>query len=167
MPKGLIVEDGAVADIERVAPLWRAMAEHHHAIVDGALPPQRLDETWALRRAQYAEWLAIGDGGLLLAVTERRGEPLGYAFVCVHPPGPTFAIGDRIGELESLAVAEHARGKGVGRALISAARERLRRQGLSYWTVEVIEANDDAVRLYEREGFGSYTRNLIGRLGDA
>ena len=159
---GHIVETVGAEGIDRVEPLWRAMVEHHRTIVGDAIPVRPADVTWPMRRRQYEEWLGRGDGVLLLAVSEPGADPDGYA--CVRTSaggGPTFALGARVGELESLAVAEHARGAGLGGLLIGAARERMRALGVSHWVVSVVEANVGASRLYEREGFGPFERILL------
>ena len=82
----------------------------------------------------------------------------------VTPPGPTWALGAEMGEVESLAVVEAARGAGVGAALLSACREALGKRGIEYWSVAVVESNAGAVRLYEREGFRPFYRQMLGRL---
>ena len=159
---GHIVETVGVEGIDRVEPLWRAMVEHHRAVVGHEVPVRATDVTWPLRRVQYEDWIGRGDGVLLLAVTAPGAEPDGYA--CVRTSaggGPTFALGERVGELESLAVAEHARGAGVGSLLIAAARERMRELGVSHWLVSVVDANAGAVRFYEREGFRPFERILL------
>ena len=158
---GHIVETVGVEGIDRVEPLWRAMVDHHREIVGHEIPVRPTDDTWPMRRAQYEEWVGSGDGALLLAVTSAGAEPDGYACVRTSIPGPTFDLGERIGELESLAVADHARGAGLGSLLIAAARERLRAQGVAFWSVSVVDANTGAVRLYEREGFAPFWRALI------
>jgi GNAT superfamily N-acetyltransferase len=158
---GHIVETAGVEGIARVEPLWRAMVEHHRALVGDRIPVRPTDTTWPLRRVQYEAWLGSGDAVLLLAVTSVGAEPDGYACVRTSVPGPTFDLGERFGELESLAVAEHARGAGVGSLLIGAARERVRELGVTYWIVSVVDANAGAVRLYEREGFAPFERMLI------
>jgi GNAT superfamily N-acetyltransferase len=158
---GRIVETVGVEGIDRVEPLWRAMVDHHREVVGREIPVRPTDATWPLRRAQYDEWLSSGDGVLLLAVTSAGAEPDGYACVRTTPSAPTFDFGERVGELESLVVAEHARGAGLGSLLIGAAREWLRERDVTYWSVGVVEANAGAVRLYEREGFGPFWRALI------
>ena len=159
-----IVETVGVEGIDRVEPLWRSMVEHHRAVIGHEIPVRPTDSTWPLRRAQYEEWLGSGDAALLLAVTVLGADPDGYACVRTSVPGPTFDLGDRIGELESLAVAERARGAGVGELLIGAARERMRAAGVRHWVVSVVEANAGAVRLYEREGFAPFERILIANV---
>jgi hypothetical protein len=40
----------------------------------------------------------------------------------------------------------------------------LREQGVRYWSVAVVEPNDDATRLYERVGFRSFYRQLLAEV---
>jgi ribosomal protein S18 acetylase RimI-like enzyme len=158
-----LIAELRVAEIDRVEALWREMVVFHEQVVEGAWPVRTPAEAWRRRRAQYAEWVAEGTGWLLAAVPAgaRAGPPTGYAMVTVQPPGATWDLGEQIGEIESLAVAEHARGTGVGTLLIAAARERLREAGARYWGVGVVEVNDGAVRLYEREGFRPFYRLML------
>jgi len=69
-----------------------------------------------------------------------------------------------VGELETLAVAEAARGQGIGTMLIEACQERLRAEGVSHWSVGVVEANEGATKLYERAGFRPFYRDLLAPL---
>ncbi|HEY1854760.1 MAG TPA: GNAT family N-acetyltransferase [Solirubrobacterales bacterium] len=142
------------------------MVAHHREVVDGAFPVRDEEGAWRLRRAEYVEWLASGDGTMLAAVpaADPGGPPLGYAMLMPNPVGATWELGDRVGEVESLAVLPEARGLGVGTALLDAARERFREQGFEWWSVAVIEANEGAARLYERAGFGPYYRSMLGRI---
>ena len=149
-----------VADLDRVEPLGLAMVAHHRAVTD--LQVREPAETWRRRRADYAAWLESGEGFILLAVPEDGGDAEGYAAVRVHASGsPTFDLGERVGDLESLSVAASARGTGVGTRLIAAARERLRAGGVGHWLVSVVDANPDARRLYEREGFRPFVSSLV------
>lgn len=154
----LVHDGGGVDDVE---PLFRGMVEHHRAVAGTAWPVRESGEAWRRRRAQYMAWLA-GDGfWLLLAIDEQTDTAVGYAALQVTESGPTWDLGDRIAELESLAVAEHARGAGVGAELMRECREILRAQGISFWGVGVVESNAGAVRFYEREGFRPFYRNML------
>ncbi len=116
-----------------------------------------------MRREQYRGWLEGPDPAWLLGA-EAGDELLGYAMLVVRPAqSPTFDNGPFVGELESLSVAESARGSGIGRALIAHARDLLRERGISYWLVGVVAGND-AQRLYEREGFRVAWVNLLARV---
>jgi ribosomal protein S18 acetylase RimI-like enzyme len=152
--------------LDEVGPLFQGMVEHHRAVTGETWPVRDAQQAWQRRRRQYAAWLAGDQAWLLLAVeAASAGQPAaGYAMVRLTEPGPTWDLGATLGELESLAVAERARGHGVGTMLMEASRDLLRAQGAGYWSVGVVEVNNDAVRLYEREGFQPFYRQLLGRL---
>jgi ribosomal protein S18 acetylase RimI-like enzyme len=164
-PAFQIVELG-VAEVDRVETLWGEMVAFHGEVTAGEWPVRSAAEAWARRRPQYVEWLTCGEGRMFAAVpaAEAAGEALGYAVVVTEPPGPTWDLGERAGELESLVVAAAARGGGIGTALIERCREVLREAGVEYWTVAVVEVNEGATRLYERAGFGPYYRQMGGRV---
>jgi GNAT superfamily N-acetyltransferase len=63
--------------------------------------------------------------------------------------------------IEDVFVEEHARGAGVGRALVEAALERARARGARRAELDVNEANEGAVSLYGSFGF-SATENPYG-----
>jgi ribosomal protein S18 acetylase RimI-like enzyme len=163
---GFEIVDLTLAEVDRVEPLWKSMVAHHREVVDGAFPVRDEEAAWQLRRAEYVDWLSSGDGTMLAALPagEPGAEPLGYAALLPNPVGATWDLGGQVGEIESLVVAPAARGRGIGTALIEAARERFRAQGLEYWSVAVVEANEGAAELYERAGFRGYYRHLLGRL---
>ena len=56
-------------------------------------------------------------------------------------------------QIQGLAVAEEARGRGVGRALVRAAVDEARRRGARRLTLRVLGHNTPARKLYEAEGF--------------
>jgi ribosomal protein S18 acetylase RimI-like enzyme len=69
--------------------------------------------------------------------------------------------GDQVGTLETLVIGGSARGTGVGRELLDAARERLAEWGAQVMTISVIAGNETAVRFYRREGASDYLHTLI------
>jgi ribosomal protein S18 acetylase RimI-like enzyme len=151
--------------LDEVGPLFKGMVEHHRVVTGDQWPVREAEQAWQRRRRQYSAWLAGGRSWLLLADAAAGGQPAaGYAMVRLTEPGPTWDLGATMGELESLAVAEQARGQGVGTMLMDASRDLLRARGASFWSVGVVEANTDAVRLYERAGFQPFYRQLLGPL---
>jgi ribosomal protein S18 acetylase RimI-like enzyme len=71
--------------------------------------------------------------------------------------------------VEAIAVAASMRGKGVGTQLLEAAFDFARQNGFKSVSLEVVDTNPDARRLYERLGFVPtktrkypYLRNLMG-----
>lgn len=81
-------------------------------------------------------------------VAERLGDAIvvGYA-------GLLAPTGARDADIQTIAVAESARGAGLGRTLIQSLVEEARRRGAEQVFLEVRADNDGAQRLYERLGF--------------
>jgi GNAT superfamily N-acetyltransferase len=154
------VQDAGPERIAELEPLWASMHAHHSALA-GELPGTRsVPDSWARRRAQYESWLAGGNACLLVA--EAGGEALGYAFVTWGEGPPTWDIGDKVAELESLAVEDRHRGAGVGSALLAAAREVALSSGARQMGIGVAHSNAGALRFYERNGFRPFYSLMLG-----
>jgi ribosomal protein S18 acetylase RimI-like enzyme len=134
------------------------VAVHHvHAASMPELAPYVSDaETWAQRRALYAQLLERPDTVLLLALD---GDALiGYALAHVAPVeetwiADTWRTAPRIGEIESLSVAPEHRGRGIGTALMDALERELEALGITDLIVGALAGNEDALRLYRRRGY--------------
>jgi ribosomal protein S18 acetylase RimI-like enzyme len=156
-----VVELG-IEDVDLVEGLWKEMVEHHQEVVGEQAPGRDPEDSWRMRREQYVGWIRSGEGTLFLVPGEgAEGAPLGYACLRVGPSGPTWNLGETVGDLESLSVATEARGKGVGTELIEHCQDRLRTLGARWWTVSVVASNERARQLYEREGFRPYVNHLL------
>jgi GNAT superfamily N-acetyltransferase len=156
-----IVELG-IGDVDLVEGLWKEMVGHHRELTGQTYPVRGTDEAWRRRRAQYVEWLESGEGHLFLVRGDgAEGAPLAYAFLRVGSSGPTWNLGDGVGDLESLSVTAAARGTGIGTELIGHCRDRLRDLGARWWTVSVITANEGAIDLYEREAFRPFWKTML------
>ncbi|MFJ4875694.1 GNAT family N-acetyltransferase [Streptomyces sp. NPDC088745] len=83
-------------------------------------------------------------------VAEAGGRLLGY--VRVVPPTP-LACNRHVLQINGLAVAAQARGRGVGRTLVRAVCAEVRRRGCRRITLRVLGHNAPARALYEAEGF--------------
>jgi len=155
-----------VGDIDLVEGLWKEMVRHHHRVIGDRWPGRDEDEAWRMRRSQYVGWLRAGEGFLYLVRGEGALEaPLGYAFLRISKSPSTLDLEQRIGDLESLSVTAAARGMGIGTLLLEHCRERLRAEGIGFWSLTAVAANADAIRLYEREGFETISHNLLARVG--
>jgi ribosomal protein S18 acetylase RimI-like enzyme len=164
---GLEIRLGTVEDIEALGPLWMAMVEHHRGLVGEQWTVRTAEEAWGLCLQQYQQWLAEGSGILLVARLDTAGPFVGYAVCRLIPSGPTFDLGAVRGEVDSLVVAEGSRGAGAGTALLNACRDELRRRGVAYWSVGVVEANRGATALYERLGFRPWVRTMLAPVEDS
>jgi ribosomal protein S18 acetylase RimI-like enzyme len=152
--------------IDALQPLWESLGRHHGAVAPElreALGPLRSDaESWAVRRALYEEWLAEPDAFVLIASGDGGDGNVGYALVHMRSGEETWATGDRIAELETLAVLPSHRGRGIGSALVEAVYEELRALDVGHLSVSVIASNADAVRFYERLGLTKFTVAYTG-----
>lgn len=148
----------ALAEIDRVEPIWNALREHHGEVV-GQTTRSR-EDAWARRRARYEEWL-VEPASFALIATASDGRDVGYAVVTDLGAEITFPT-ERLGCLETLAVLPDARGAGVGSALITEARRRAAASGIADLTITVFAANGPALGFYERHGFAPYLHVLRG-----
>ena len=133
-----------------VEALWLAMHAHHASLAQELAPTRTPAESWRRRREQYEDWLK--DDSTQLLIAERDGHAVGYAMLRVLPGPPTWDIGERLVELESLSVAEDARGTGIGAELLRAVRRVAQQAGAQRLAVSVTKANEGALRFYAREG---------------
>jgi len=160
---------GSLADLPLLEPLWVSV-HHHHAQVMPDLAPYVDDrQTWAVRSQLYAELLAKPDTVLLLASVD--GAVIGYGLAHVSPASGTWVAdtwqtGDRVGEIESLAVQPGFRGQGIGSRLLTALTAELATAGVRDLVLGVLPGNDAAIRLYQRQGFRptwTYLSRFTGR----
>jgi ribosomal protein S18 acetylase RimI-like enzyme len=144
----------SVGELDRIEPLWNALREHHSSVTPELGPPRSREQSWLLRRGEYERWLTSPDAFVLLA--ERDGEPLGYAMVHLRKGSPTWPLGERAGEIETLSVLPAERGRGTGTALLEAVRADLGTLGIKELSLHAMHTNEDAIRFYERHGFSTY-----------
>ncbi|GGV61529.1 MULTISPECIES: GNAT family N-acetyltransferase [Streptomyces] len=132
----LRIRPATLADDEPLARLDRAAWSPLHAV----LPRPRPGEPFFTERSGPDEIL----------VAELDGGVVGYLRLAPATPLESNA---HVLQIRGLAVAEEARGKGVGRALLRAAQEEARRRGARRLTLRVLAHNTPARTLYESEGF--------------
>jgi ribosomal protein S18 acetylase RimI-like enzyme len=152
----LTIDTGSIEDVDSLEPLWVGV-HHVHAASMPELAPYVSDaETWAEHRPLYVELFEKPDTTLLLARVD--GELVGYALLHVEPlretwVADTWRTGDRIGELESIAIAPSHRGQGIGSALLDAVDREFEALGVADVIIGLLPGNDGARRLYESRGF--------------
>jgi len=102
-------------------------------------------ETDRLSRRQLRYLLTRGRAHTLVVEGE-RGELLGYVLVL-------FSRATSVARLYSIAVAEAARGRGIGRVLVEAAEEAAREQDRAYMRLEIRRDNHASQALFEGQGY--------------
>ncbi|WP_037669063.1 GNAT family N-acetyltransferase [Streptomyces griseus] len=125
------------ADEEPLASLDRAAWSPLHAVMPEPQPPY----------PPFFDDRHAPDDYLVAEVDDRL---VGYVRLA-FPTG--LAVNAHVRQIQGLVVAEEARGRGVGRALIRAAVEESRRRGARRLTLRVLGHNTPARRLYAAEGF--------------
>ena len=167
MPPVRIVEAGVdrLPDIEH---LTRALHEHHRTVDPGipGIPPRDADAWWAIRSGRYETWLTEPDSFLLLAEEEGAERPIGYALASFHDRDDSHTTGDRFAELQSLVVEPARRGSGLGTGLLHEVYRQVRRRGVGEMVIGVLATNEQAKRLYEREGFRPWVLLTMGTVPD-
>jgi GNAT superfamily N-acetyltransferase len=140
-------------DYERWLPLWHGYNAFYGRSGATALAPEITARTWSRFFDAYEPVYAL--------VAQADGELLGLAHYLLHRS--TISIAP-VCYLQDLFTVEAARGKGVGRALITDLYERAKAAGLRrvYWQTH--ETNTTAMRLYEtvaeRSGFVVYRKDV-------
>ncbi|WP_299530856.1 GNAT family N-acetyltransferase [uncultured Streptomyces sp.] len=140
------VRPATLADEDALAELDRATWSTLHSVQDAPKPPYPpfFDERHPPRDILVAETHpepADGPGGPRVA---------GYIRLVAPTPLP---CNQHVRQIQGLAVAEWARGRGVARALLRGALAEARRQGASRVTLRVLGHNTPARALYASEGF--------------
>ncbi|MEU3945068.1 GNAT family N-acetyltransferase [Streptomyces sp. NPDC029526] len=124
-------------DDERLARLDRDTWSPLHAVTPRPEPP-------------YGPFFTERWGPPDHLVAEYAGRVVGYVRLGFPTP---LASNAHVRQIAGLAVAEDARGLGVGRALVRAAVAEARRQGARRITLRVLGHNAPARALYASEGF--------------
>jgi len=108
--------------------------------------------TWKDRKGDEvrSDILANPDGVL---VAEEDGEVIGYITCLVDPVS-------RIGWVHHMGVAKAHQGEGIGRQLMGAGIEYLRREGMECCRIETTENNDVGRQFYPSVGFQEIARQI-------
>jgi ribosomal protein S18 acetylase RimI-like enzyme len=88
------------------------------------------------------------------------GESIGRIHYAERPPGSRKAW------LYDIEIAEHARGRGLGRAAMLLFEEELRRSGFTHVSLNVFGGNEPARSLYRSLGYREHAVEMAKELGD-
>ncbi|MEO7039316.1 MAG: GNAT family N-acetyltransferase [Candidatus Elarobacter sp.] len=95
-------------------------------------------------------------------IAEENGERVGFLLLLYDLPDEVTLTDQAF--VAYTAVEPHARGRGVGRALLTAAEDCARENRRRYMSLMVTEENGPARQLYEHAGFSTERRMLTKRL---
>lgn len=104
----------------------------------------------------------------LFLVAELEGRVVGFVFGRESRDMPMEVLTKRhatkAGYIETLAVTQEHRRKGIGTLLLNSLFERLRRRGVDYVSLHVPAEETGAIRLYEKLGFKTRGYHLNRKL---
>jgi GNAT superfamily N-acetyltransferase len=112
-------------------------------------PPGTKPAAWDSRRAVVALRSAIDSHDSVVLVADRGGELVGFL------TGYQDLLSVRFGHrawIEDFAVHPDHRSRGIGKALLDAAKAWARERGATHLELDSAETRTDAHRFYEREG---------------
>lgn len=149
-------------DLAAVRALFGELHETERRIDPRMRPTGAIADAYlAQMQARCEDW----DGAVLVA--EEGDAVVGY--VCVYRRYVSEELDDppdETGYVSDLVVAEAARGRGIGRALLRAAEACVREAGVASVRLSVLAGNDGAIALYEAQGFTPVELELEKKLGD-
>lgn len=148
------------ADAPDVASI-EALFEELDALHCQRLPYRFRASVGPVRSPEYLIQLVRGpDTAILLA--EDAGNMLGFIHLALRttPELPLF-VPRRFALVENLIVAERARRRGVGRALMAEAEAWAHGRGVDSVELTVYEINDEAVAFYRALGYCVLSRRLF------
>ena len=145
-------------DLDRVAALWSAIAEHHAA----------LEPHFALRTGADAEIRALvesvaRDPDAAIFVWDREGNLEGVCIVRIDRARPIYRETERA-EITDLGVRAGARRRGIGRALVRAALVWVRARGVARVEVRVAARNAEGQGFWRALGYADLMDVLHLRL---
>ncbi|WP_407312214.1 GNAT family N-acetyltransferase [Desulfosporosinus sp. SB140] len=141
--------EGSEELLDRVAPLWEKLNEHHVGI--STFFKEHLGKrTFNQRNQQWIEKAKHGFLRIDLAVEKTSDKVIGYCVTVIH---------DDYGEIDSIYVEETFRKMGVGGSLIELALKWLDKKAVMKKRINVAVGNELVLRFYQR--FGFYPRAII------
>lgn len=144
-------------------PLWLSLHRHHAEIAPQLGAVRAPADSWEMRRADYAAWLAAGDS--FVVVAEVQEQLIGYAFVRVRDNrSDTWMVDSRVAEIETLCVMPDYRGQCLGERLLDFVYAELENHNVQEVSLQVIASNAGAVRFYSEQGFESTLVSMSRKL---
>jgi ribosomal protein S18 acetylase RimI-like enzyme len=148
----VVVVPAGLDRLEELVGFWELLHTHQASV---CAPVAGLDVLSRAASAEivreiYREFLSGPESFAFLATEDHRA--VGYLVGFYEQPHFMWATG-RVGHVDSFYVLPEMRGRGVGRLLMDAAYDEMRRAGATAVALDVVAENEAARRFYERDGF--------------
>ena len=149
LPSDVLIRRAAARDVAELGEMGAALMRAHYAF-----DKHRFLEPGGSDEEGYARFLCsqLDEEGSVVLVAERLQRLVGYVYAAIEPLS-WKDLRDECGFVHDLLVADAARGSGIGAALLDAAIEWLREQGMPRVVLGTAAQNEAAQRLFTRRGF--------------
>ena len=129
--------------------------------------PQRFLAATPRTAQGYGSFLGsqLDEPNTVILVAERGGEVVGYTYAGVEG-NDYMSLRGPAGVLHDIVVDPAQRGHGVGRMLLDATIEALRKRGAPRVVLSTAEKNEEAQRLFDRAGFRRTMIEMTRELDD-
>ena len=146
MSAPLTIRLATLADYRGFLSIAQETQEHHVAL----LPDVFRSVEVAVPEDDFARMVTGQESCIVLA--ERAGAIVGYATLQLHHATRDLMVPHTVAEIGNFGVSAASRRMGVGQSLFAACRERATAMGARDLTLSCWEANQEAMRFYERMG---------------
>ena len=151
------------ADVPALGRLGALLVKTHHDF-----DPKRFIAATSQTSAGYGWFLGtqLEEPEVAVLVAEDNGDVVGYAYVGVEDRD-YMSLRGPAGVLHDVVVDPAHRGHGIGRKLVDAALEFLRRRGAPQVVLSTAEQNENAQRLFAGAGFRRTMIEMTRELDDS
>lgn len=102
---------------------------------------------------------AMMEGQRMMLVADLNGFPVGQIYIQFDSKNKQHADGYKRGYIYAFRVIDHLQRCGIGSALLNAAEKALIGRGFIFATLQVSKRNEDARRLYQKNGYRVFSED--------
>ena len=149
------------SDIPAIIELLSQVLDYHHQ-----LRPDLFQAEGGKYSPQILEAILANPDQPVFVYTDDRGQILGHIFLQIKTEVSPVKKPVKTLYIDDLCVAQKNRSSGIGQKLYNRAKSLAKKEGCYNLTLNVWEANQGAVRFYEKLGFTTQQRQMELILND-